>query len=526
VNPQKLLGQVYTPDPVADLTLALALDGAPDGQVLDPACGDGVFLARARAAGIAADRLRGIDIDPTAVAAARARRTGARVEHGDFLVGDPPRGIACVVGNPPYVRQELLGAAGKERIRAALATDWPALALSGRADLAMAFLARALRTVAPGGRVAFVMSAAVLDADYAGGLGALLEGRGRLVTVVGSPRERWFADAAVHGVIVVVERTTVPVETTVARLRVPVAEIAGRPLARVATLRRGPGPLRALLRAPDVWFELAPSLVPLRALAEVRRGLTSGANDFFYPPADAGLEPDVLVPLFKTPRQVDRILVDAGALATRAFVSPDPPPPGARRWIQAHRHLADRPTLRSRDPWWSLPVRPARLFLGKAYHARFVQPLTSVAVVPDQRVYAVTSRGVADDLLCAALNSTLAALALESLGRASLGQGALEWSVADAADLPVVDVRRVDPIALRRAFAPLAARPIGDVFAEATQPDRRALDALLGGPVEAIHAGLLEAVSERLARSTRADRRALPATRTPRPPRRTAADRR
>jgi hypothetical protein len=367
----------------------------------------------------------------------------------------------------------------------------------------MAFLARSLRAVAPGGRVGFVVSAALLDADYAD-LATLLEGRARLATVVGSPRERWFPDAAVHGVIVIVEKTASSVPTTVARLRVPVAEIGGRPLPEVATLRRGGGPLRAQLRAPDVWFELAPHLVPLGEVADVRRGVTSGANQLFYPPADAGIEPELLVPLFKTPRQADRILVDAKRLSTRAFVCGADPPPGARRWIEKHRALADRPSLRVRDPFWTLPARPARLFLTKAYHARFVQVLTSAPVIPDQRVYAVRPRGrLSDELLCAVLNGTFTALALESLGRASMGEGALEWSVADAATLPILDPRRLPAAEILRAFTPLARRPIGDVFAEAEMPDRRALDRALGDAdlVDAVTAGLLATVSDRLRRS-------------------------
>src|SRR5262249_58512709 len=112
---------------------------------------------------------------------------------------------------PPYVRQERIGA-GKRRL--GKLTGAPA-----RADLALAFVLRALQFVGPGGRVAFVLSAAVLDADY----GAALAGAGRVTHVVASPRERWFPDAAVHAVILVIERGGAGA-TTCARLRVPVAE--------------------------------------------------------------------------------------------------------------------------------------------------------------------------------------------------------------------------------------------------------------------------------------------------------------
>jgi hypothetical protein len=512
-----LLGQVWTPAPVADLLLALALEGQPDGaRVLDPACGDGVFLERAAARGA---RASGVEVDAATAASARGD-----VQVADFLALPPPDlPFDAVVGNPPYVRQERLGAV-KERIAARIAADWPGLAgWSARADLALAFVARGLRFVKPGGRVAFVVSAAMLDAGYGAALAALLDGRGRIAAVVASPRERWFADAAVHGVLLVIERDPAPAAVRCARLRVPVAEAAARvrglaDLDAVADVRRAPpgAALGPLLRAPAAWLAAAghPALVPLGALAEVRRGATSGANGFFYLGHEAAarwrLEPRFLAPLLRTPRAVDAIALDPGRLGTLAFVCDEPRerlPAGARAYVDAHAGLASRPTLAARPRWWSLPARPARLFLTKAYSARFVQPLADRPVVPDQRVYAVEPRaGVAIDLLAAVLNGSLAALAVESLGRASLGEGALELSVGDAAELPVLDPRGLDGAAVRRAFAPLCRRRMGDAFAEAAAADRRALDRALAPPgledlVPALAPTLAAAVAERLARA-------------------------
>src|SRR5262249_22087576 len=152
------------------------------------------------------------------------------------------------------------------------------------------------RFVRPGGRVAFVVSAALLEAGYHDVLRAFLDGRGRIAAVVASPRERWFHDAAVHGVLLVIQRNNdgrdgSPKPTICARLRVPVAEAARRAsglgdLAAVADLRFAEPcePLAPLLRAPDVWLRAAAEvpLAPLGDLAEVRRGVTSGANAFFY----------------------------------------------------------------------------------------------------------------------------------------------------------------------------------------------------------------------------------------------------
>jgi SAM-dependent methyltransferase len=552
------LGQWFTPPEVADLALALALPGQRERlRVLDPACGDGVFLARARAAGC--NDLVGIELDPEAAAAARAAVPGARIHQGDLFDLEPDQGFDVVVGNPPYVRQERIGPRQKDRVRLRLRADWPELEeseierLVGRGDLAVAVLARALRLCRPGGRIAMVVSSALFDAGYAQPLWRLFSRVGRLLAVIDAPRERWFP-AAVNTVIILAEVGRGPTAVGTgsmpaavcnqklfdpkclfsggigfAQLRVPTAEAAARvrdlsDLPAVAEIRSvsasEPERWASALRAPSLWFELearaGARLVPLGEIAEVSRGVTSGANDLFYLPraraADLGLERALLAPLLRSPRQAggETIAVDPAALDAVALIAPPEPRdlarfPATQHYFDSRAADADRPTLRARRSWWSLPVKPAQLFLTKAYAGRFVQRYSPVPVVADQRLYALHPR-VPVDLLAAVLNSTFTALALESLGRSSLGEGALEWTVSDAERLPVIDPRTVtDPEAVRAAFAALAARPIGSVAEERRRDDRAALDQAIAGDLADLlpqaHEALCASVSRRAARA-------------------------
>lgn len=533
--PPEVLGQVFTPPAVADLALTLALEGArDDATILDPACGDGVFLTRAVARGVDAGHLHGVELDPVAHAAARARVPGANVALGDWF--DVPLGrFDVIVGNPPYVRQEELGAARKGALAKIVQRD-AGVAMGARADLAIAFTVRATAALAPGGRLAFVLSEAVLDAGYGAALRARLGDDLWLRAIVASPDERWFADAALHAAIVVLERPHVPgpaPATRVCALRVPVAEAATRvrtltdldDVARVR-LMAAADVLRAawapLLRAPEVWARFTEvagvALRPLGTLATVRRGFTTGANEFFYLRArePQGIEPACLAPVLRAEKGARAITVDAGRLGTRAFLAPagrvDALPPGARAWVERHAELRTRSTLASRPTWWSLAAAPARLFLAKAYDARFVQRLASTPVVCDQRLYAIDPRdGIAPELLAAVLNATPTALAIESLGRASMGEGALELAVTDAAELPVIDPRAYDAPARARvkaALAGIATRPIGTVAEEAAAPDRAALDAAVLAPwptlaalAPELRAALVVAVGRRIARA-------------------------
>ncbi len=517
------LGQWFTPPEVADLVLSLAEIGA-GARVLDPACGDGVFLERALARG--ASRVRGIEIDPRAARAARRRVPGAAVEHVDLFDVEPDREeFDAVVGNPPYVRQERLGADAKRAVRNRLARDYPDMSdealdrLVGRGDLAIACIARALRLVKRGGRVALVVSSALVDAAYAEGLWELVRSHGRIVAIVDAPRERWFSDAAVNAVIVVLERGTPGGCVRIARLTTSTAAAAARvecpgDLEDVADVRIGTqhADWAPLLRAPDAWFRyrdaVGDALVPLGDVASIRRGITSGANDVFYLPRaradELGLERDILLPMVRRPG--DRIGVDPDASSHVAVVMPPTATPedypAAHAYFDARADAALRPTLRARSPWWALPARPARLFMTKAYNERFVQHFAPRPVVADQRVYAVHPRRDVDvAALAAVLNSTYTALAIESLGRASMGEGALEWTVADARGLPVLDPRRVN---VGDALVPLLHRPIGSIASECERPDRRALDdavaPALAGARDAVCADLVEAVERRVSR--------------------------
>jgi SAM-dependent methyltransferase len=174
------LGVVYTPREVCEPMVRRALEpllGQRELVVCDPAIGEGAFLieiVRVLAEHMDGDRVRaarclvGADIDARAVAAARAaveRFVGepvpelrASLRVGDALALDWPR-VDAVVGNPPYVRQERLGAR-KQALRTFAS-------YSGVADLYVYFVELAHRITRPGGRYCLITPDKWLTAAYA-----------------------------------------------------------------------------------------------------------------------------------------------------------------------------------------------------------------------------------------------------------------------------------------------------------------------------------------------------------------------
>jgi predicted RNA methylase len=141
---RKALGAYYTPAALVDAALAL-LPG-PLGRVVDLACGEGAWLegvARRSPEAL----LTGVDIDPGAVEAARARVAAAGIREPVLAVADGTRyrGLFdCVVGNPPW------GAGRVGHVRRG-------------AESVSAFVDSAVDNLAAGGRLCLLVPAAWLE---------------------------------------------------------------------------------------------------------------------------------------------------------------------------------------------------------------------------------------------------------------------------------------------------------------------------------------------------------------------------
>lgn len=181
---RKARGAFFTPPAIAEFLAGWAISGEPTARVLDPTCGDGVFL---RAAGQELRRLGspeggldeqvyGVDIHaPTldrATQMLESEGLDARLTTADFFELNAPGGLFgdfpqfdAVVGNPPFVRyQQHIGAARKA---SALAAMRQGVRLSGLASSWAALLVHAGGFLSPDGRLAMVLPAELLTVGYA-----------------------------------------------------------------------------------------------------------------------------------------------------------------------------------------------------------------------------------------------------------------------------------------------------------------------------------------------------------------------
>lgn len=181
---RKSRGAFFTPEPIAQFLARWAISNRSDAKVLDPTCGDGVFL-RAAAEELSRlgsvdcgldDQVYGVDVHAPSLTDAmellEADGFDAHLITNDFFDLEPHGGLLsnlptfdAVIGNPPFVRyQNHTGAARKASAVAALRQG---VRLSGLASSWAALLVHAGGFLAPDGRLAMVLPAELLTVGYA-----------------------------------------------------------------------------------------------------------------------------------------------------------------------------------------------------------------------------------------------------------------------------------------------------------------------------------------------------------------------
>jgi len=206
-------GAVFTKPAVVEFMLDL-IGYQPDhrlfeARLLEPSFGDGRFLVaaadrlvrswksadRAGDDTVLDDAIRAVEVDGVTFQVARdslinhlvgwgvpelsaLRITKKWLVNGDFLLADLGCGFDYVVGNPPYVRQEMIPGQLLNHYRASYQT------MVGRADLYVPFFEKGLGLLADGGLLCFICADAWTKNEYGRVLRRLVTERYGLKTYV------------------------------------------------------------------------------------------------------------------------------------------------------------------------------------------------------------------------------------------------------------------------------------------------------------------------------------------------------
>jgi adenine-specific DNA-methyltransferase len=469
---KKVRGAFYTPPKLAEALANWAIKSARD-RVLDPAAGEAIFLSaaiqRLNALGAqgAAGQVVGIEIDSNArqkaLSVMSSNGCDCEVILSDFFnvdLKDFRASFEAVIGNPPYVRyHRFRGDARKRGLEAAAAAG---VGLNRLTSSWAPFLVHATQFVAPGGRLAMVLPAELLQVDYAEPIRKFLLRRFSTVTVI-TFETAVFPGASIDTVLLLAEDGPARLGLRIITLQDPSdletsfeGEFSDHPVTRWSRLRAPVAGVKALER-----LRQANKLLPLSAVASVDIGSVTGANNFFIltmqKARELGLKSSALRPLITRPAQLpgailtpeDKQSITNNERSLVMMISRPGLEKGTSplaRYLRRGRRLGinKRYKCQVRSPWYSVPgVRIPDAFLSYMSYWAPRLSLNTAGFSSTNLVHQVTFASDFRPLAAAyiaALHSTLSLLSFELEGR-SYGGGVLklETQEAERAEIPALD---------------------------------------------------------------------------------------
>ena len=503
-----------------------------------------------------------------------------------------PRWFDAIVGNPPYTRQEEIPEIGvnKEKLiqNALYIGDKKVAEIGKQAGIYVYFFVHGTKFLVEGGYFGFIVSNSWLDVDYGKGLQELFLNNYKIIAIIESKVERWFEAADINTCIVILQKCKdkkerddnlvhfVYLKRTLRSFIPPAQDMWEKQVERLneidklrktilahndfyenEDLRIFPKSQKELweegfdgevkryegtkwgkyLRAPEIFFKILEKgkgkLVPLKEVAKVRRGFTTGADPWFYvlditesvgaigikgiakkigyrgegeklryiQSGDDSkwlIEKEYIYPVLRNPDEYRSIFVDVKSVKDFVIFIDEANDNLKGKLIEKYilhgekraykmgkgRNMipAKTQTCASRAFWYQLPdIKPAHLLWQKAFDIYHRHHLVSEPILANQRFYPIYPKRDNDtETMAALLNSTIVSLYLE-FQRTIMGLGAIEATVEEVNQIFVVNpkvLKAVTKNKLTHALNKLKLRAVGSIFEEigGSSPEEVSLD--------------------------------------------------
>ncbi|MGB9911323.1 MAG: HsdM family class I SAM-dependent methyltransferase [Microgenomates group bacterium] len=512
------------------------------------------------------------------------------------VVGNPPytrqEEIEDISGKGERYKEKLIESAIYDTRGKKLAT------ISKRAGIHAYFFVHGFKFLQNGGMFGFIVSNSWLDVDYGKGLQEFFLKNAKIIAIIESKVERWFEDADINTCIVILEKCEgeknkeerdnnlvrfvqlkkplsdfIPIFSTNQALQKErwqkISQLKDLILAHDKyfedeKIRIYPKLQKELwdegfdeetqtyvgskwgkyIRAPQIFFKILEKckdkLVPLKEVADVRRGITTGANEFFYLTEEEikrrGIEKEFWmhqdekgnwVPnyIIKSPRECKSIVINPKDLKYRVLMihkdKEELKGTNVLKYIKEgeRKGFHKRPTCASRKRWYDL---------GK----RRITNLNINYLIHDIGRGYVGSVNVSDDFQEIHTNYLIAPLINSSLfwffenieGRTTFGGGLLKIQtyefkkillpnpkVIEESKITEVQIllSKLSSTLMENIFALLRASTLDEVFLHKINPQLRKLDQIIMGDILGlteeeqleVYRAIIDLVSSRLKRA-------------------------
>lgn len=484
---QKLRGGYYTPFDLALFLTRWVGEIAPK-RILEPSCGDGVFLESvAEVSDVRNAEVMGFELEPDEAAKAysRAKNAGSKsttILNEDFL-GWSLRSMwssnvkfDAVLGNPPFIRYQYLPE--PFQANAELIFKGLSLPFTKHTNAWVPFILASLKLLRPGGRLAMVVPAEIIHVTHAQSLRSYMGHECSRIVIV-DPEDLWFEGTLQGAVILMAVKKLDPDELTEGLGIYPVkgrdfvnlnpSDVFNTPKAINGETVAGKW-TRALLDAStrNLFNEISKhqDVHKFKDIAKVEVGIVTGANKFFLV-SDEVVSSNKLhkwaYPMFGRSEHCPGIIYDelqhkenARKGSPTNFLwfkdGADDLDENALSYIEhgEAESLHTRYKCRIRTPWFKVPsVHYTEIGMLKRSHNTPRLILNTLGAYTTDTAYRIKSYGIAAERLVGCFVNPLTALSAELESR-HYGGGVLELIPSEINKLViptpnvVVDLRELD----------------------------------------------------------------------------------
>ncbi len=460
---QKLRGGYYTPPDLATYISRWTLGKNPQ-HILEPSCGDGVFIQAVQDAGFENElSLTGFELLPEEAAKARKRgmnerRLKTNIHGEDFLqwalvqLGSGKQLFDGVVGNPPFIRYQYLP--GDAQIKAEQIFKVLGLPFTKHTNAWVPFVLASIALLKPGGRLGMILPSEIVHVMHAQALRTYLGTTCSRILII-DPEEIWF-DGTLQGAVILFAEKKGNVSDHTEGLGI--VKVKGREFIQEnsedlfnRTLRINGKTVvgkwtRALLSSNerDLLDTLCerPDVHLFNDIAEVDVGIVTGANKFFLVDNETVERYKLHAfahPMFGRSEHCPGIIYDEGQhLANAEKGNPtnfiwfkdavNKPSKSVREYIEwgEQQELHTRYKCRIRKPWYSVPsVYSTEIGMLKRSHdvPRLIH--NKIDALTTDTAYRISSTKFSPEMLIYCFMNSLTALSAELEGR-HYGGGVLE----------------------------------------------------------------------------------------------------
>jgi len=220
---QKLRGGFYTPPKIADFVLKWAFNGTKGQEVLEPSCGDGVFLNCIKNGNFEYKSVTAIEFDEVEYKKAKSiDLSSVNIINDDFhkFCNNTKKKFDIVVGNPPYIRYQYFDK--EQQNEASKIFDRVDMKYSKLTNAWVSFVIGTSLLLKDTGKIGFVLPAELLQVSYAKPLRGFLSKFFNKINII-SFRKLVFPDIQQEVVLLLCEKNNTP-EHKIEHLEVKDAE--------------------------------------------------------------------------------------------------------------------------------------------------------------------------------------------------------------------------------------------------------------------------------------------------------------